>query len=255
MTTTTTEPPATGTGHVLVRFARAVEDALDRVGGVSCLSMTEEEASEATLALTRAQARIGELRMRTLSAADAIDVAKADASASTGAWLAHRTRQTRGGAFADVKFASALAGEFAATASALAAGSILEEQARVIVKAVQALPPGISTETRRAGEEHLLELAGEFDAVALGNLGKHLFEVLDPDEADRRLGKKLADQERDAARKTYLQLHDNGDGTTTGRFKIPNLTAAMLDRYLDALTAPRHARTTDGGATDGQPQP
>ncbi|HET7355173.1 MAG TPA: DUF222 domain-containing protein [Nocardioidaceae bacterium] len=240
MTSTTTEPPVTGTGHVLVRFTRALTGALDRVEAASCVSMTEGEAAEAVLALTKAQARVAELRLRTLAAADERDVATQDASASTGAWLAGRTRQTRPGAHADVQLATALGGEFEATRAALAAGTVLEEQARVIVKAVRALPSGIAEETRRAGEAYLLAQAGELDAGALKVLGKHLFEVLDPDEADRRLGKKLAGEERDAARKTSLQLHDNGDGTTTGRFKIPAVTASQLMKMLEAILAPRH---------------
>ena len=250
MTSTTTEPPATVTGHVLVRFARAVEDALDRVEGVSCLSMSEGEAADAVLALTRAQARIAELRLRTVAQADARDVARQDASASTGAWLAHRTVQTRGGACADVRLATALAGEFEATRAALASGVILEEQARVIVRAVRALPAGVSEEIRRKGEQHLLERAGEFNAAELARMGRHLFEVLDPEEADRRLGKKLAEEQRAADRKTFLQLHDNGDGTVSGRFKIPVLTATQLTRGLAAILAPRHQRAANaaGGA-------
>ena len=270
MTLTTTEPPATGSepageggqpaagtgqrppsgGHVLVRFAHAVEDALDRVEDASCLSMSEGEAADAVLALSRAQARIAELRLRTLAQADARDVARQDASASTGAWLAHRTRQTRGGACGDVRLATALAGEFQATRAALAAGVVVEEQARVIVRAVRALGPGVSEQTRRAGERFLLERAQEFDAAALAVMGRHLFEVLDPEEADRRLGRKLAEEARAAARKTFLQLHDNGDGTSSGRFKIPALTASQLLKMLEAILAPRHqraARKADGG--------
>ena len=235
---------------MLVRFAHAVEDALDRVEDASCLSMSEGEAADAVLALTRAQARIAELRLRTLAQADARDVARQDASASTGAWLAHQTRQTRPGAFADVKLAKALAGEFQATRAALAAGVVVEEQARVIVRAVRALGPGVSEQTRRAGERFLLERAQEFDAAALAVMGRHLFEVLDPEEADRRLGRKLAEEARAAARKTFLQLHDNGDGTSSGRFKIPALTASQLLKMLEAILAPRHqraARKADGG--------
>ncbi|HEU5043937.1 MAG TPA: DUF222 domain-containing protein [Nocardioidaceae bacterium] len=244
MTSTTTEPPGTGTGHVLVRFTRALTDALDRVGDASCLSLSEDEAAEAVLALSRVQARVAELRLRALAAADEREVASRDASASTGAWLAGRTRQTRPGAHADVKLAKALGGEFDATRAALAAGTVLEEQARVVVKAVRALPPTVGAATRRDGEEFLLAAASECDAVALTALGRHLFEVLDPEEADRRLGEKLTREEREAARKTFLQLHDNGDGTVSGRFKISALTSTVLTRGLEALMSARHRAAT-----------
>jgi hypothetical protein len=245
MSSTTTEPPGTVTGHVLVGFTRALTRALDRVEDASCLGMGEGEAAEAVLALSRAQARVAELRLRALGAADAVEVATTDASASTGAWLAHRCRQTRPGAFADVKLATALGGEFEATRAALAAGTVLEEQARVIVRAVQALPSGVGEATRREAEAYLLARAAEFDAAELRVLGGHLFEVLDPEEAERRLGLKLARQERDAARKTFLSLFDNGDGTVSGRFKISALTAAQLTRGLEALMTPRHRAATN----------
>ncbi|HET7327611.1 MAG TPA: hypothetical protein VFJ14_10045, partial [Nocardioidaceae bacterium] len=87
MTSTTTEPPGTGTGHVLVRFTRALTDALDRVEDASCLSMSQAEAAESVAELSRVQARVAELRLRALAAADAREVAAQDASASTGAWL------------------------------------------------------------------------------------------------------------------------------------------------------------------------
>jgi hypothetical protein len=91
---------------------------------------------------------------------------------------------------------------------------------------------------------HLLEAAAEFDAAAVAVMGRHLIEVLDPDEADRRLGEKLAEERRAADRRTFLQVHDNGDGTSSGRFKIPALTAGQLLKMLAALLAPRHQRAT-----------
>ncbi len=247
MTSTETEPPGSpprggGPAHVWVRFTAAMHEAADRVDGMSVLSMSDEEVAATTLELTRLEARIGELRLRMVATAEERDVGKADASPSTGAWLAHHTRQRRSGAFADVRFAQALDGEFTATRAALSAGRVLVEQARVIVKAVADLPSSVSGEDRRRGEAHLLELASEFDAQALAALGRHLLEVLDPEEAERRWGEKLARQEREAARKVFLSLFDNGDGTTSGRFKIPALAGQMLHKMLDALAAPRHTR-------------
>ena len=249
MSTTTTDPPATGQ-HLLTRFTAAVHGAVDRVADAGCLSMPRQEAAATVVELTRLQARIEELRLRVLSGADAAEVAELDASASTGAWLAKRTRQRRGAAFADVKLAHALGAEFAATRAALAAGRILTEQARAVVKAVRDLPSTVGPQLRRRAEEHLLEQAQEFDAAALAVLGRHLLEVLDPAEAERRLGKKLTGEERAAARSTFLTLVDNGDGSVSGRFKIPVLTAAMLTKALDALTAPRHTHAT--GKTKGR---
>jgi hypothetical protein len=80
-------------------------------------------------------------------------------------------------------------------------------------------------------------------------LARHLYEVIDPDAADAEEGRRLEREEHAAARATYLHLCDNGDGTHTGRFKIPTLHAQMLAKALHALTAPTHTRTrTAAGA-------
>ena len=87
-------------------------------------------------------------------------------------------------------------------------------------------------------EAHLVESAGEVDAKTLRILGRRILDVLDPDAADEREGRKLEDEERRARRATYLNLRDNGDGTHSGTFKIPDLHAAMLTKALQALAAP-----------------
>ncbi len=85
----------------------------------------------------------------------------------------------------------------------------------------------------------MLELAVEFDAPTLRALGKRLFEVVCPEAADAAEAKKLAKEEADARRKAYLSLRDNGDGTSSGSFKLPTLHAQLLKKALEALTSPR----------------
>ena len=114
------------------------------------------------------------------------------------------------------------------TRDALAEGLLAEDQARVVVRAVDALPESVDLADRARAEKHLLHLAGQHDAAALKHLGRHLFDVLDPEAADEAEGRRLDAEERSAARSTYLQLTDNGDGTHTGRFKVGALHTAML---------------------------
>ncbi len=120
-----------------------------------------------------------------------------------------------------------------------------ETQARVIVAAVTDLPDTVSAVDRGRAEAHLIALAAEYDAKHLKGFGRKIFEVIDPDTAEQREGEKLTKQEREAARKTYLKMFDNGDGTVTGRFKIPTLHAAMLTKAVHVITAPR--RTSKDG--------
>jgi hypothetical protein len=230
--------------HPIVGFAARVHAVLDTLVEVPAWSMTRGEQRYALTQLTRAEGRLAELRLRVLAAADRSDLAADTAATSTGAWLAQATRQTRAAAHADVLLAQALDGPFAATREALADGLVDVDQARVIIRAIQALPDTVEAQDRGRAEKHLIDLAGEHDAKTLRLLGRRVFEVLDPDAADEQEGRKLQAEEDAAARKTYLQMCDHGDGTHTGRFKIPTLHAAMLTKMLSGFTNPRHQHST-----------
>jgi hypothetical protein len=231
-----------GSAHPVVAFTDALAGALDRLGPGAAWSMTPEEQRRALVALERQQARLAELRLRVLAAADRNQVGADSGATSTPAWLAHATRATRQACFRDLHLAEALDGDFEATRRALAAGEIDVEKARIIVAAVRALteeyddrPEGIHQEA----EAHLLEKAVEFDAPGLRMCGKRLFEVVCPGAADAAEGKKLAEEEERARRTASLTMHDNGDGTTEGRFRLPSLHAGVLKKAVQALTAPR----------------
>ncbi len=50
-------------------------------------------------------------------------------------------------------------------------------------------------------EAMLVDLAGTHDAKKLRQLGRHILHVLDPEQADRRLGRQLEREERAATRR------------------------------------------------------
>src|SRR5919107_3104938 len=237
--------------HPIAGFTRRLHVVLDTLAEAPSWSMTTGEQRYALTELAHAEARISELRFRVLVAADRSDLAAESAASSTAAWLAHATRQTRSSAHADVLLAQALDGGFAATRDALADGLVDVAQARVIIRAVQQLPDTVDGHDRGRAEKHLITLAGEHDAKALKLLGRRVFEVLDPDPADEQEGRRLQAEEDAAARKTYLHVCDNGDGTHTGRFKIPTLHAAMLAKMLSGFTNPRHRHSHSPSAATG----
>ena len=225
-----------------MRFARAVEDALDRVAEAPAWSMTPGEQAETLVRLQAVQARLAELEMRVLVSADRNELGADSGATSTAAWLAHETRQTRARCAARVRLATELDESFSRTREALRDGRINTDQARVIVEAVNLLsaeyddlPPG----TQERAEEHLLDLAREFDAVVLRRLGKRLFEVVCPEAADAAEGERLAKEEERARRLASFTMRDNGDGTSEGRFRLPTLHAELLKKALEALTSPR----------------
>ena len=188
-------PPSGPAGHAVVRFTGSLHAALDRLTDTPTWSMTTAEQRDALVGLAAAQARLEELRLRVLVAADRDGAGPEVGATSIPAWVAAQTRSTRPAAFADLHLAAALDDGFDATRQALAAGRVNTAQARVIVAAVTTLtddyddlPPG----THARAEAHLLEAAAHLDATGLRVLGKRLFEVVCPEAADRVEGEKLA---------------------------------------------------------------
>lgn len=235
-------------GHPIADFASRLHTALDDLAQATAWSMSPDEQRAALVQLTRGLARVEELRLRVLVAADRNDVGADDAAVSTGAWLAARTRRPRGQVQQDLRLAVALGQGCTATRDALAAGALDAAQAQVVVRAVQALqeqaPEAVVSDPTLAerAEKHLVQLAAEHDAKALRRLGRHVLEVVDPHAADVALGKRLEADEAVAARATSLELFDNGDGTHSGRFKIGDVHAAILRKALEAFTSPSHRR-------------
>src|SRR4029078_10634734 len=77
------------------------------------------------------------------------------------------------------------------------------------------------------------------DAKGLRQAARRMFAHLDPDPADRHQAILLGRETRTAEAETFLMLHDNGDGSYSGRFRIPELHGHLLTQALDRLTAPR----------------
>src|SRR4051794_41434601 len=84
-----------GSGHPIVVFSARLAAALDRLSDAPAWSMTPEEERTVLVELAVSAARLSELGLRVLAAADRDDVGKFDASATTGAWYAAATRRTR----------------------------------------------------------------------------------------------------------------------------------------------------------------
>ncbi len=236
----TADGPSTQTvmAHPVTWFAARVHEVLDEVTIVSTAGLSGQAAGRAAVELARAEARLAGLRLRLLDKADRADVGEQTA-ATTAAWWAQAATVDRSRARRDVRLAGWLTGELHRTDLALTAGGVSAAQAEVIVDAVRALPPDIGPGGREKAEQHLLEAAARFGPQELKVLGKRLLEVVDPEGADARLAERLDREERAAARRCYLQLHDDGEGTTHGRFAIPALTGAMLRTALNAFASPR----------------
>ncbi len=239
------------------RFAGAALAALDRIADVPAWAMSPAEQAEALVELTRVQARLTELSWRVLAGADRNEVGAKDGSTSTAAWLSQRTRETRTRTNAALRGALALdEPRFAPTREAFAAGKLTEDQVWVILRAVEDLPADEVTEEQRTrAQEHLIGLAAEHDAKELRALARRLFEVLAPDEADRREAEALEREERRARERCRFAMRDNGDGTSNGWFRLPTLHAEMLGKAVQAFAAPRRTSPEAWFDADGRKRP
>ena len=50
-------------------------------------------------------------------------------------------------------------------------------------------------------------------------------------------------------------MYDDGHGKTHGRFTLPTLEGAALQKILLALTAPKHQAATEGAGVEPRPTP
>ena len=237
--------------HPVAVAAAHLHAELDAVAEASVWSMDAAETGQTLASLARAKARIAELEARVAAHAEFAGVGDDVAASSTAAWLAHATRQTRGAAAATMALGRGLEAH-PATRDALAAGRICVDQARAIIHAVDELPDDLDGALVVKAEAHLLELARDYDARRLTGFGKHLFEVIAPEEADAREAALLEAEEAAAAKACHLTMVDDGHGKTRGTFTLPTVHGATLRKMLAAIAAPKHQHATKGaGNSDG----
>uniref|UniRef100_UPI003782D7FF DUF222 domain-containing protein n=1 Tax=Nocardioides sp. TaxID=35761 RepID=UPI003782D7FF len=226
---------------------------LDAVADASVWSMDPSETGRTLVELTRAEAKLTELKARVAAHADDIHLGQEVGASSAANWLAHQTRLTRTASYAAVRLGRDLDAH-PGTREALASGDLTTEQARVVVRWVDQLPDIVPTALVSRAEAHLIGEARHHDAKALNRIGKHLFEVIAPDEADAREAALLAKEEAAAAKSCRLSMVDDGEGITRGRFTIPTYHGAALRKMLGAVAAPRHVAATQGaGAVAERP--
>jgi len=236
--------------HPVAACLTAVQQAFAAVGDAPCWSLSSAELADLTAQAAQVVAAATELRLRLVAAADVADIAVANGATSTAAWLRHSDRLDRNTAAAEVRLASELDRTCEATRRALVAGAVNVDQAHVITRAVTGLPPSVGETDRARVELMLLDHAREFGPDELRRLGRRVFEVIDPDNADYLEGKALEAEEARARQLSQLTMRRTGDGTTRGAFRLPDVQADMLRTWLEAASAPRRRSMADDSDTD-----
>lgn len=221
---------------------------LSAARGVPPTSLSTVELEEVVSELAALESQVAALRMSCAAEADARGVTARTADTGTDAWLARLTGEPREVMAGGLWVARLLQERYHHTRDALADGRLRLTQAKVIVRAAERAPTRVTDELRAAAEESLVAMAtGEgtrsgrpMDARRLRQAARRMFADLLPlEQVDRMEADLLGEDERRAESETWLMLHDNGDGTFSGRFTIPELHGHLLTRALEGLTAPR----------------
>ncbi|HEU4338062.1 MAG TPA: DUF222 domain-containing protein, partial [Nocardioides sp.] len=200
------------TRHPIIAAACDVRSTLKAVASANPTFMTTGEKAEALRELVAAEAQLVELRLRILS--DAGDLAAGSAARDAAGWLAQHTRTAYADARTDLRLAAALDRDRPVLAAAMREGAATVAQARVIDRALTALPTSVDLETVTRAEAHLVDRASEFGPKELGRIGRRILDVIAPEIAEAAEAARLADLEAHAEQHTRLTVRRLGDGTT-----------------------------------------
>ncbi|MFC4787255.1 DUF222 domain-containing protein [Nocardioides sp. MAHUQ-72] len=243
----------------IVGAVGAATEAVGAAQAVPTSAVSDEDLAVVTEQLASLEARVSALRHELLLVADERELAAKEAAAGTDAWAARLTGDTRELLAGGLHTARLLREKYAVTRGAFASGRINLQQAKVIVNAAEQAPPEASPAQVAAAEAWLVTKAtGDgnrhgrpMDVRQLRRSARRMFDVVDRGLADAHEQILLGRRERTAERETFLALHDNGDGTFSGRFTIPELHGNLFRHALQRLSAPRRlGRSKATGATE-----
>ena len=201
--------------------------------------------------LERVGRRVEALKLKVIARGETAAAAKSEGFPDTGSWVARQSRRTRSDAARQVRLAEDLDGA-AQTGQAFAAGALSSEHAGVITAALATLPGRVTDEQRAVVEAELVKQAARFDPAQLRRVARRALEAIEPDPevVDAAEDDQIKAEEDQAAEKVRFTFHDNDDATVSGHFTVPVLAFTFLRKILEAMTAPRNARTRAHGTTD-----
>ena len=206
-----------------------------------------EGLGEVVTALAALESAATALRLRLAARQEAARAAAAALQPDVGSWLSSLTGNRREAEAGGLRLARQLETRCHHTRDAFAEGRLSLAQVRVIAFAVEHAPPGIA-DADLAEAEALLVAKATGDALPSGRplspgrlraAARRMFDRLGAAVAEQHGNEVLVAQEDFAASRTYLQLGDNGDGTWSGRFLVPEAHGRLLASFLQQLSSPR----------------
>ena len=174
----------------------AARGAVEAAAVVPTEQLDRFELGEAVAELAALESQVAALKLSMLAEADARRVAEESADTGTDAWAARLTGSTRAVMAGGIWLAKLLRERYDATREAFAAGDLDVEQVRVIVRAAQRIPDGVSEEERRVAETALVEKAvAGMNARRLRQAARRMLEVVSRELADQQEKEQLENEE------------------------------------------------------------
>ena len=243
-------------GGVVVAALAGARRGVENATAVPLVSLSDEELTRSVGDVSVLENQVGAFKLGLLAEAERRRLAKRLGATGTDAWAAQLTGTTRGVMAGGLWLARLLEDRYPATREAFAAGGINQAQARVIVRAAERLPTGpagVSGEQRRAAEAGLVARAVHgMDAKGLRRAARRMLDKaagVTREQVDAHEASQLEAEEQRAERETNFAMADNGDGTWSGRFTLPDLHASLLKAFLERLCAPRRLSRNAAGET------
>ena len=239
---------------VVTGWVSVAAESVASAASVAGAGLSDAELAGAVSDVAVLESQVVALKLSLLAEADRRRVAEQTADSGTDVWAARLTGSTRAVMAGGVWLANLLTERYCLTREAFTAGGIDQAQARVIVRAGERLPAVLTVEQRACAEAGLVAKAVEgMDARRLRQAARRMAEVVSQELADRCEADQLEAEEQAAETETWLSLHDNGDGTSSGRFTIPELHAALFRAALERLCAPRRLVRNKAGQVVSDP--
>lgn len=254
----TAAAPPVGGRHPLLAAVAVIEEALAGTDVHDPVFLTTGEKEELLVAQQRLIDHLSGRQARTLAVAG--DVAEARGARSAAEWLAHRVA-VRPARLAGLEKLGRRLAVFPELAEAAATGRVSGEHARAVLESLEALPadiPGHDGLEERAAlvakaQAQLLAECGRFTPPQVRVLGRRILEVVAPEAADEVEARLLEAEERRAVAVIALHVRRVGDGTTWIRVRVPDPSATILTKTLEAYTSPHHRHRLAGAAVTGDP--
>lgn len=230
----------------------AARDAVQAAQAVRLGSVDDASLGAALVEVAALQSQVVSLKLQVLAEADARRLAEQTADTDTGAWAAKLTGTTQAVMRGGLWLARLLEEKYGVTRRAFADGGIEEAQAQVIVRAAEKLPSGVTPAERESAEAHLVAKAVEgMNARQLRQAARRMLEVVSAELADEHEASMLEGEEERAEVETWMTLHDNADGTFSGRFVIPEVHGHLLRNVLEKLSSPNRLSRNRAGDVVG----